>query len=596
LGKKDNLMHLLLLLSLLIPSAPIGIIKSSDLKPGMKGYGLTVFRGTVPEKFDVEVISVIPNGLGMIKQNLILVRCKHKITDHAGIIAGMSGSPIYINGKFAGGLGYGFSFQKDPIAMLTPAEAIVGTIKRPVKKHDPWGRPLSSTFSKLWGNSRLATAWKMVNMNTGTMVRPLTVSLSVGGMTGALFSKMFPSLLPMGPVIPSGTSAALMKTAPTKFVAGGPVAVWLVSGDINVAAIGTVTHIMGNKIAIFSHPFQAMGDTRMPTAHAYIHTVIARRSSSMKLGTMTRPHGTLIKDEQATVVLDESLDAGSMPMTVEITGLGEKRRTFKYRVAKNRFITPRMVDGLVRVSMMKYYQNMTDLTYTLNYEFKLAGMKPVSFSDSFSSSSGIILGWGFFGYGNYSARGMLAINLLLNNPYKRVALEYVKVKAHIVRGLNQYKIVSLDVPSPEVRVDTEIPIKVRLKPMIGKDIFQTIKIRLPKTFKGTRVTFQVASGRYTPVEEAQPKNLTQLVHFITQTMDSHNLVLSVKTPSPAIDIEGVRIRKVPLSILDSLVRHTAGVMRRVEQTLLRTVIRTPQVMSGKAVITVLVKHKENEAQ
>jgi hypothetical protein len=583
-------MNLIFALALLLPSVkPMGYIKSSDLKPGMKGYGLTVFRGTVPVKFKVEVISVIPNGLGMIKQNLILVKCSHPIINHAGIIAGMSGSPIFIKGKFAGGLGYGFSFQKDPIAMLTPAEAIIGTMKRPVKNYDIWGRSKKvASVTDIWGKTKIASAWKFKAVSNKSTVQPLKVALSVGGVTGKIFSNIFPNLAQMGPIMPAG-SIKSGKRSP--YVPGGPVAIWMVSGDVNVAAIGTVTQIIGNRMSVFSHPFMMMGDTRMPAAHAFIHTVIARSSSSMKLGTMTYPEGALIRDEQATVVIDKSLKPGHMPMSISITGLGEKARSFNYKVARNRFITARMVDGLVRVSLTKYYQNQADLTYTLDYEFKVTGLPPIKFSDSFSSQRGILVGWW-----GYKTRGSLAINLLLNNPFTRVGLEYVKVKAHIVRGLNLFAIKSIELPSPVIKVGQTIPLKIKLKPLVGKVIEKTVKFKLPDDFKGTRVTLEVTSGRFTSIDEATPTNLNQVVNFISKSMDSHNLVLTIKTPHPAVDIEGIKVKDIPLSVVDSLVRQSSGIMRKVKQTMFRKIIRTPQLLKGRATISVLVKKKENEAE
>ena len=492
---------------LLTQPAPTGILKTSELKPGMKGYGLTVFSGETPVKFDVEVISVMRRA--MLDQDLILVRCSHPILEHAGVIAGMSGSPIYINGKFAGGLGYGYAFAKDPIAMLTPAEDIVNTTRRPVQNLDVWGRPVTQSadaWTQRVRNSLVAANNPLVRSQGESLIRPLGVALSVSGVPSGQFAELFPLLSNLGPAAPSG--AGTDDGVVRKYQPGGPVAIWLVSGDINVAAIGTVTYVEGDRVAVFSHPFLSMGEMRLPAGHATIHTVIARASNSMKLGTFTTPRGSLIKDEQATVVLDQAADPGFLPVTVSMVVPGEKTKTYNFKVARHRLVSANLAASLVRVAMSRLAANASDVTFTVDHEFQMEGMAPIRFSDSFSSTQGINLSfpsvWG--NWGNTS-RGEIALQLLLNNPFTRLALSSVNVKVNVTNGLNQYTVRKVDVASPLVLPGREFAVMVTLKPLLGPEIRRQVMMKLPKEFSGTRVTLEVTAGRDTPIEAAEPKEL-----------------------------------------------------------------------------------------
>lgn len=580
------------MMTVLLSATPSGILKTSELKPGMKGYGLTVFAGTKPVKFDVEVISVMPKA--MLSQDLILVRCKHPVLKHAGVIAGMSGSPIYINGKFAGGLGYGYGFSKDPIAMLTPAEDIVKTIKRPLRGVNPWGMKKSQSVASYFGKTRAASAAMFAaRIKTGSIV-PLQMALSVSGMTPGVFAALFPTFAKLGPVMPAGTVAnAVVKD----YEPGGAVGIWLVRGDINLQAIGTVTHIIGKRIAVFSHPFLTMGETLLPAGHAFIHTVIARQSSSMKLGALLKPSGALIKDEQATVVIDKSMNPGAIPMTVEVASKGEKFK-YNFEIAQNRFLTPNYINGIVRIALARSQQNLTDLTYTINYEFKMKGLKSITFTDYFSSSRGLSLGYAFWGglANAYALRGEIAMNLLMNNPWKRMAVESVKVKAMVVTGLNSYRIKSVKTSAPLVRVGKAFRVDVTLKPEVGEEIQKSFSVTLPDSFRGNRIWIQVTGGREMSIDEANPENIDQLVNYISKSLDSHNLVLTIKTPSPAIGIDGKMVRHVPLSVLDTLVRTSDSEKPPVMQTQMSKTLRIPEIVMGRTIIETTVKQSENEAR
>ncbi|MDA3864579.1 MAG: hypothetical protein PF689_12000 [Deltaproteobacteria bacterium] len=585
------MINLILLFSLFfqLPQTP-SYLPSKNIKPGMKGYGLTVFQNRKIEKFKVKVIAVMPNSL--ISQNLILIKLDHPVTDHAGVVAGMSGSPIYIKGKFAGGLGYGFSFQKDPIAILTPAEAIIKTMNKPIDNVDVWGRnrkkpTASSSFFKRT-TSRIYLARKQKNSS----VQPLTLPLSVGGIDQAHFSKFFPGLNSMGNFIPSGVKKNIKKNLVYK--PGSPVGIVLVRGDMNAAAIGTVTHIQKNRMAIFSHPFMGRGETRLPVAHATIHTVIARTSSSMKLGTITQPQGTLIQDEQASVVVNKDKNPGFVPVVIKTSGLGEKSMTFNYQVAKHRLFTDNLINGVLRRSLYKFYQNYSDLTYSIQYKIYSDIIPLMTFTDTLSYDKGITLSFKASSWSRYSTRGQLAVQYLLDNPFKRGVIKKVEITANITRGLNNYSLQEFKLPSPVLRAGKKIKLQVKLKPQVGQEIVKTIPLEIPEELESSKVYLKITSGLSTNLDEAEPQNIIQFFKYLQNTFDRHSIVITMKTLNPSVDIKGTRLNNLPLSIADSLLYRSNSKKLKAKQTLYRKVIRVPELVSGSLKKQVFIKEKLTE--
>ncbi|MGM0597474.1 MAG: SpoIVB peptidase S55 domain-containing protein [Myxococcota bacterium] len=585
------MMNLILLFSLFfqIQQAP-SHLPSKNIKPGMKGYGLTVFKNRKIEKFKVKVIAVIPNSL--ISQNLILVKLDHPVTNHAGVIGGMSGSPIYINGKFAGGLGYGFSFHKDPVAIITPAEAILKTMKKPVDNVDVWGRNRKNSSSSSNFFKRSTRRFYLAKNHKNSSIKPLTLPLSVGGIDQAHFKKFFPTLNSMGKFIPSGVKKNIKNTH--KYQPGSPVGVVLVRGDMNAAAIGTVTHIKKNRMALFSHPFIGRGETRLPIAHATIHTVIARTSSSMKLGTITQPQGTLIQDEQATVVANKDKSPGFVPVIIKTSGLGGKTRTFNYKIVKHRLMTDSLINGVLRRSLYKFYQNYSDLTYSIQYKIYSDIIPKMTFTDTLSNDKGISLSFKASSWSRYSTRGQLAIQYLLDNPFKRAVVKKVEIKANITRGLNNYNLQEFKLPSPVLRAGRKIKILLKLKPEVGQEIVKTIPLEIPEGFESSKVYLQISSGRTTSLDKAKPQNIMQFFKYLRNTYDRNSLVITMKTLSPSVDIKGTRLKSLPLSIADSLLYRSGSEKIKTRQTLYRKVIRIPELISGSLKKQVFIKDKSTE--
>ncbi|HET7542484.1 MAG TPA: SpoIVB peptidase S55 domain-containing protein, partial [Polyangiaceae bacterium] len=247
------------------------IMPVSDIHPGMKGYGLTVFQGTQPERFDVEVIDVLKNFRP--KQDLILVKTKHPRLEVTKVVAGMSGSPIYLNDRMIGAYAYGWSFGSEPVAGVTPIRNMLDELARPLPDRiDGWplklvpfapaaGKPVarehrasSDPGRRYQGDlgrydlsehaAQLARAIGRDDSQLVSALRPVSTPILMGGMSSRSVSFAQRLLTPLGlEPLQAGGSASTEASAPTRYVDGGAVGVELVRGDMSAMGLGTVTRV-----------------------------------------------------------------------------------------------------------------------------------------------------------------------------------------------------------------------------------------------------------------------------------------------------------------------------------------------------------------
>jgi hypothetical protein len=269
-----------------------------DVRPGQKGYGYTVFSTrSGPEEFSFEVLGILRGYLGP-GEDLIIAKLSGAQIERTGVIAGMSGSPAYIDGKLVGAVGYRFGqFTKDPIAGITPIERMLtgapvptatASSQKPVLVDTPWGR-----------------------------AEPIAVPLVAGGLSGDVLEAFSPLLRERGygAVLASGgASSSTSSSPPVRFFPAGPIAGLLVDGDLTMAGIGTVTWVKGDRFLAFGHPFLGTGMSEMPVSNAEIVTTVASDAGSWKMGQATAPVGRLTDDRLHAI----AGTMGDRPQTVPV--------------------------------------------------------------------------------------------------------------------------------------------------------------------------------------------------------------------------------------------------------------------------------------
>ena len=513
-----------------------------DVKPGMKGYGLTVMSGTKPEKFDVEIISVLkgfrPN------QDLILIKTpNHPRLEIAHTVAGMSGSPIYLEGKMIGAYAYGWTFGAEPIAGVTPIQNMIedqdkplpplfqprtnlGPAKSSESKRDAAPvRPLARMMPNLLeGEDPMANKAFAYNLKdhakvlgtraakergTSSTLAPAATPIMIGGMTSSALSEMEAMLAPMGleTLQAGGSSQSVASDAPTAFVDGGAIGVQLVRGDISAMGLGTVTRVEGDKLVAFGHPMMGGGASDMPTAIAQVHWILASSNRSFKIGEAVRPIGTLVNDRQASIVVDSKRTASTFPVRVKIEGVeGAVKTEWNSVCAHDPFMAPMLAAIALGNPLETTTGERGDVTWRTTTTIKVNGYGTITLKD-FGANAGDPIGADVY----FRSRVVRALGMLLNNPWEQVKIDGVDSTIKISFGRDVSMIRGTQVVDAEIEPGEPVKVRLDLMPYLGKLESRVIEVPIPRSFAGQEVDIDLSPGYENERPRATPESVADLV-------------------------------------------------------------------------------------
>jgi SpoIVB peptidase S55 len=555
-----------------VPDAP-DTLPLSEVKPGMKGYGLTVFSGTQPEKFDVEVISILHNFRP--SMDLVLIKTPNPRLNVTRTVAGMSGSPIYLEGKMIGAYAYGWLFGVEPIAGVTPIRSMLDEQARPIPRglFPRSGGPLPSAdagdaaprrsphafLGGPEGYDLAAHARQIAGSASPSLAAPdgsalarASTPLLIGGM-GTLASRIAADLLtPLGldPMqAGGGGKGAPDPDAPTKFVDGGAIGVQLVRGDVSAMGLGTVTRVAGDKLVAFGHPMLGGGVEALPTAIGKVLWILASQNRSFKIGEAARPLGALVNDRQSAIVVDASVKAPTFPVHLEILGVdGAPKPTWNMEVAHDQFMAPAFTAMALGSGIEETTSERRDMTWRAVSKVKVAKYGTLTFYD--------------YGAGNGNPvssedllRGKLVKGLgsLLNNPWEEVRIESVDATVRVTFDREVAMLRSAKVLEPEVDAGSPARIRLTLQPFQGKLETRDIEVKLPAELAGREVDIDLAPGyeveRPLPTADSVAELMANLQNA---TFDPESIVATYRLRDGAAAYHGKVVSRLPPGALDTL--------------------------------------------
>src|SRR5262245_58142762 len=331
-----------------------------DIRPGMVGIGRTVFDGTRVEEFKVNILGVLENVIGP-NRNLILAKLEGGPLAHTGVIAGMSGSPVYVDGKLIGAVSYALgSFSKEPIAGITPIREMTDSASftdvRPAsarvrvdypltrdnlvaafRKALNWNRPFADRAADVRMNGATAVADLGVGQ-IGTLLRPIATPLVMSGFEPDLADLLGNAFRDQG-FVPTGGSAAGFHAGEKPYEGplkpGDAIGVMLVGGDLMLGATGTVTHLDGDRVYAFGHPMYNLGPTEFPMTRAYVYTVLPSLFSSMKLSSTGDVIGTFVQDRATAIAGTLGPGPHMIPLSLTLEAERGSKRTFKFEIVND---------------------------------------------------------------------------------------------------------------------------------------------------------------------------------------------------------------------------------------------------------------------
>ena len=334
----------------------------SRLRAGMTGYGLTVMSGTVPVRFDVEILAVMSRWSA--HQDVILARLSGPQVERTGVAAGMSGSPVYVRDdrdgrdKLIGAVAYAFYASKEPICGIQPITQMLTVQQRAARPESP--AAVEAGASDRASRAMLAAAldphrtdlpqllWqacaeRLQPASASGGLAPLATPLMITGLSDRTLRQMRDGLTAAGllPVQAGTASSASSDQPPAPLVPGGVLSVVVMTGDIDLSAIGTVTDVDGDRLLAFGHAFLAEGDAEFPIGPGYVHTVVPSLLTSFKLASGGPVTGALVRDEQVGVLGLIGRPATLIPMTVSVDWPDRSiHQTFRFGLARHRLLTP----------------------------------------------------------------------------------------------------------------------------------------------------------------------------------------------------------------------------------------------------------------
>lgn len=604
------------------------ILTIDQIRPGMKGYGLTVFEGTKPEKFGVEVIDVIKNFRP--RQDAILIKTLHPRLDVVNVVRGMSGSPIYIDGKMIGAYAYGWSFGKEPVAGVTPIESMLEDLERPLPKSifgwplDPLSTPQKATPQKAappkaarhpeakldafdnpntryTGNpvdyqledhaaelkerspmGKLAAA----DGRSAVGLRPVATPILLGGMGEAASSLARELLEPLG-LEPQqgGGGGAPDPNAPLHYEDGGAIAVQLISGDLSATGLGTVTRVEGDHLVAFGHPMMGGGVTALPTAVGRVSWLLASEAASFKLGTAVRPLGALVNDRQASIVVSEAAKAPLVQVAVHIDGApGAPYRDWSFEVAHEKFMTPSFLAMALGEALQATAAERQDISWTAVSKVKIKGQPEITLEDF-----GVSIG------GTPDPREFVRSHLVssvggvLNNPWEPALLESIAVRIKLDYARDILRLREARAIETEVDAGQPVNIVLTLIPFAGPPVTRTISVPIPKYLAGSNLKLAIRPGHSVPREKANPETLSEFVANLEDPIYPPKSVVVSYAAGGGVAFKGRVAENLPPGALDSIRQRTASFSPEAFKSNRYHVVELSDFMVGSDSVSVKVR-------
>lgn len=569
-----------------------------EVRPGMRGHGLTVFQGTTPERFDVEVIDVL-HGF-MARQDLILIRMRHPLLEHSGTVGGMSGSPIYINDRLIGALAYGWLYALDPIAGVTPIETMLEELDRPLRAPPMVGAPIpgrrgttprrpDTVAASTPITPRAASYWERFRGSDGPV--PALTPLLVGGFS-ARVQRMLGELLDefsMVPVEAGGGGRAPGRSEARPFVPGGPLGVQLVRGDLSATAIGTVTTVRGSRVLAFGHPMFDQGQQHFPVVNARILHILASRRRSFKIGEPEAEAGALIQDRQPCIIADTTRTGPMTPFDVRVHDRTSGRRDrYRFEVARDRFLLPLLGLSALAAALDRFASDRADITIEVRGTIHPAGRDPLTLEDQAFTETGATDRGTLAGI-----RPMAALRHILDNGFEYAEIERVDLEVSLAFGRNQAEIVGAYVTTEEPEPGSTLPVHVVLRPYIGPEEVRIVRVEVPHGVAGEQLELRITGGRSASPPTPEPQSLDDVLHNLQQTFPSTSIVVTLQRQAPGVSVRGHVAENLPPSALDSLRPATADTGERQLRTVGQVTAPTSWVLTGAADLRLRAGQPEN---
>ncbi len=540
-----------------VPAAPVPMLDPGQLHPGQRAEVRTVFRGDSIETFDAVIVGVLAGG--KVEGDMILARATSERVIETGVAQGMSGSPVYVEGKLVGALSSGWSFTREPLFGITPIREMLAVLDQPTSRGNPGsagptgvelpGAGGSPRYRELrWSDAPEPPAPPPSAGRNGPT--PLALPLACGGLSAAAREPVSSWLAPLGlTVIPGGRSLAGGPSAES-FVPGAAVAVDIMRGDLQMSAIGTLTWRDGDRVLLFGHPFFQSGEVRLPMSTAEITTVVPSQASSFKLGVRGREVGVVTQDRRAAVAGVLGGEVRLLPIAVTVEEASGRRTPFRFETVEDRALAPSLVGVAALNSLLESGGSGASQSLRWSLAIYRHGAEALTLSDVAAGDS--------------PANDLLAaiaspLRFLFNNPFDTLVLDSIAVRVKVESSREQWTLRNVRLLSGAVRPGGTLHLECEVERWRGGRELRAIELAMPEEVPEGSYVLWVGGGpelsRYEAKElpaRYRPTSLPDAWRRLASSRSADGLYAALFARAPEVTSEGRDYPELPLSALAML--------------------------------------------
>jgi hypothetical protein len=560
----------------------------------MRGVAYTVFQGIKPEPMEVEVLGVLRNVNGP-KGDIILVRLHGAKVEYTGVVAGMSGSPVYLDGKLAGALAFRIGeFSKEPIAGVTPIASMleINALDRSPAEEAAATRPAVNNAAGKTASPGDAAGLPTSTQDFANYLKPIETPLVFNGFSEDTVRRFAPQFAAAGivPVMGAGSSSDAKQPEPLE--AGSAVSAVLVRGDMDIEATCTVTYIDAQRLLACGHPLLQFGSVDLPMNKAEVLATLASPLNAFKIVNTTEPAGVFVQDRHTGIMGVFNKEPQMIPVTLTING-GAGVKEFHYEVLNNARLSPVAIMATVFNALHGVNEYGEEISYRLNGSINVKGFPEVQLKNMFSPAE------------NAQPAAMAAalslgerFGRIYDNSYSAPAVNSVKLEFDLVRERRWARLESARADVTEARPGDEITIETVLAPYRGERRVHQISVKIPpSTSKGTlRILVSDGEtldrmGRGTPAF-GRKLDLASTIALLNKEHANNRVYVSLLEADPEARVADKVMPTLPISVMNVMdgMRGNQEMVVSGESNVDETAtMPLDYVVSGAQLLTITVK-------
>jgi hypothetical protein len=569
---------------------PVETIPVSEIHAGMAGVAFTVFQGTKPESMGVKVLGILKNANGP-KGDIILVRLSGEKAEYTGVVAGMSGSPVYLNGKLAGALAFRIGeFSKEPIAGVTPIAEMfeINALDRSPGSSTVNAEAAVHTPTRTSGPGTEGLASK----DYANYLKPIEAPLVFSGFSQEAMQRFAPQFAKAGIVPVMGVGSVSESKQPEPLEPGSAISAILVRGDMDIAATCTVTYMDAHHLLACGHPLMQFGMVDLPMTKAEVLATLPSPLNAFKIVNATEPVGAFVQDRHTGILGEFGKQPEMIPVTLNIHG-GAASKQFHYEVLNNANLSPLAMMATVFNALHGVNEYGEDTTYRMNGRISVNGYPDVTVQNMFAPSDG-----------GQPAAVMAALSLgdrfsrIYDNPYTVPGIRGVQLDFDLVRERRWARLEGARTDLIEARPGDEITIETVLRPYRGEVILQQIPIHIPTSTSRGPLRILVSDGetldrlRHGNPLLGRKMDLASTISLLNKQHVNNRVYVSLLEADPEAMVADKVMPTLPLSIMNVMdsMRGTQEMIVQGESSVNEAATgRLDYVVSGAQVLTITVK-------